>query len=136
MGAATANIHGVQVNTVGGLAGMVARLRGWTCDLHFVALDHEGGKLHLPLRERPAPRARRRRSSPLELIVRRVVEFSIEGTAGVRWFDLDDLAYDEETRRLSICSASTVRFLLTVEHLDIALRVTAPDSGRRVTATR
>jgi hypothetical protein len=110
----------LRVKTPGELAGVVELIRGGACDLRSVALDHEGGNLHVPL-VRSATRA-----SPVdepvahELIVRRVVEFSVENAAGTRWFELDGVTYDPHSRQLTIRSTRGLQFLLTVDRLDLA----------------
>ena len=58
-----------------------------------------------------------------ELIVRRVEEFLVEGAARTRWFELDGLVYEPTTRRLSIGSDGRSQFALTVEGLDVILRI-------------
>jgi hypothetical protein len=58
-----------------------------------------------------------------ELIVCRVEEFLVEGAVRTRWFELDGLIYEPRTRRLSIGSGGRSQFALTVECLDVTLRV-------------
>jgi len=111
------------------LAEVVRLVRGRACDLRSVALDDQGGNLHVPVSERAAPsvhfgpasRPGPRRGGGGELVVRRVVEFSLEGSEAIRWFDLDGLVYDDHTRRLAIVSNGALRLILTVERLDLAL---------------
>jgi len=119
-------VRTLRVKTAGELPGVVGLVRGRSCDVRSVALDHEGGKLHVPLRHpdtRPSPVA-------YELIVRRVVEFSVGDAAGSRWFALDDLLYDPHSRQLRIRSNRGIQFLLTVDRLDVALRITGDKSRR------
>ena len=106
------------------LAEIAALVRGRACDLRAVALDHEGGKLHIPVVAGQAPGG--------ELIVRRIAEFSIEDPEATRWFDLDRLTYDRRSQRLSIHSSGPLEFRLTVERLDVALRLRA--DRRRLSA--
>ncbi len=58
-----------------------------------------------------------------ELIVRRVEEFLVEGATRRRWFELDGLAYEPTTRQVSIGSDGRSQFALTVEDLDVTLRI-------------
>ena len=113
----------VNATTVGGLPAIVRRARGWTCDVRGVALDDQSGKLHLPFLEKVDGRSPSVRVAAGELIVRRVEEFLIEGAARTRWFDLDRLVYEPATRRVSIGSDGRSQFALTVEALDITLRI-------------
>ena len=99
------------------LAEIAALVRGRACDLRAVALDDQGGKLHIPLAADPAPGS--------ELIVRRIMEFSIDDPEATRWFDLEAIHYDRRTRRLSIRSSGHLEFHLTVERLDVALKMRA-----------
>ena len=96
---------------------VLAVVRGRACDLSSVALDDQGSKLHIPV-QGDVPRR-----SGGELIVRRIVEFSMADSTGIRWFDVDGLTYDPHTRQLLIQSSSPIRFLLTVEHLDVAVKI-------------
>jgi len=89
-----------------------------------VALDDQSGKLHVPLLakvDRRSPKAGAVAAG--ELIVRRVEEFQVEGDARRRWFELDGLAYEPATRRVSIGSNGRSQFALTVEELDVTLRI-------------
>ncbi|MDQ1501963.1 MAG: hypothetical protein QOI86_5303 [Actinomycetota bacterium] len=113
----------VHARTVGGLRAIVRRARGWTCDVRGVALDDQSGKLHLPFLEKLDRRSPPVRVTAGELIVRRVEEFLVDGAARTRWFELDGFAYDEVTRRFSIASDGRSQFVLTVEELDITLRI-------------
>lgn len=103
------------------LAEIAALVRGRACDLRAVALDHQGGKLHIPVVAGQAPGT--------ELIVRRIIEFSIEDPEATRWFDLDRLSYDRRSQRLSIHSSGPLEFRLTVDRLDVALRLRADRRG-------
>ena len=94
----------VDATTGPGLRAIVRRARGWACDVRGVALDDQAGKLHVPFLEKADRRAPSARVIAGELIVRRVEEFLIEGGARTRWFELDGLAYERATRRLSIGS--------------------------------
>ena len=112
----------VNARSVRGLSAIVRRARGWTCDVRAVALDDQSGKLHVPLL------AKGHRSSTVwivagELIVSRVEEFLVEGATRRRWFELDGLAYEPSTRRVSIGSDGRSQFALTVEELDVTLRI-------------
>jgi hypothetical protein len=113
----------VNATTVDGLRAIVRRARGWTCDVRGVALDDQHGKLHLPLLEKVDRRSPSVRVTAGELIVGRVEEFLIEGATRTRWFELDGLAYEPATRRLSIGSDGRSQFALTVEELDVTLRI-------------
>jgi hypothetical protein len=98
-----------------------------------VALDDQAGKLHLPFLERMDRRSPSVRVAAGELIVRRVEEFLIEGATRTRWFELDGIVYEPATRRVSIGSDGRSQFALTVEALDITLRIrpqTRPSQGR------
>jgi len=113
----------VNARSARGLSAIVRRARGLTCDVRAVALDDQTGKLHVPLLVKVD-----RRSSPVrvaagELIVSRVEEFLVEGATRRRWFELDGLAYEPATRRVSIGSDGRSQFALTVEKLDITLRI-------------
>lgn len=88
-----------------------------------VALDDQSGKLHLPFVERTDRRSPSGRLAAGELIVRRVEEFLVEGATRTRWFELDVLLYDPASRRLSIGSDGRSQFSLTVETLDVTLRI-------------
>ena len=115
--------NAVDARTPSGLRTILRRARGWTCDVRAVALDDQSGKLHVPLVDRSDRRAPGSRAAAGELIVRRVEEFSIEGPARTRWFDLEGLAYEPATRRVSIGSDGRSQFALTVEALDVTLRI-------------
>jgi hypothetical protein len=86
-----------------------------------VALDDQSGKLHVPLFS--DRRSSTGRVAAGELIVRRVEEFVVEGATRRRWFELDGLLYEPVTRRVSIGSGGRSQFALTVEDLDITLRI-------------
>ena len=113
----------VDATTVRGLRAIVRRARGWTCDVRGVALDDQSGKLHLPFLEKVDRRSPSARIAAGELIVRRVEEFLVEGATRTRWFELDGLAYEPATRRMSIGSGGRSQFALTVEALDVTLRI-------------
>ena len=113
----------LDATTVGGLQAIVRRARGWTCDVRGVALDDQAGMLHVPLLEKVDRRAPSVRVAAGELIVRRVEEFLVEGAARTRWFELDGLAYEPATRRVSIGAGGRSQFALTVESLDVTLRI-------------
>lgn len=113
----------VDATTAGGLRAIVRRARGWSCDVRGVALDDQSGKLHLPFTDRVDRRPPTTRVSTGELIVRRVEEFVVEGAARTRWFELDGLLYEPAARRLSIGSGGRSQFVLTVESLDVTLRI-------------
>jgi hypothetical protein len=113
----------VDARTVTGLGAIVRRARGWTCDIREVALDDQAGKLHLPLLAKVDRRTPSVRVAVGELIVRRVEEFAIEGSTRARWFELGRLSYDCATRRVSIGPEGRTQFDLTVESLDISLRI-------------
>jgi hypothetical protein len=115
--------NAVSATTVGGLRAIVRRARGWSCDVRGVALDDQAGKLHLPFLVKVDGRSPSIRVPAGELIVRRVEEFLVEGAARTRWFELDGLLYDPATRRVSIGSDSRSQFALTVEALDLILRI-------------
>jgi len=51
------------------------------------------------------------------------LEFLVEGAARTRWFELDGLAYEPATRRVSIGAGGRSQFALTVEALDVTLRI-------------
>jgi len=107
-----------------GLRSILRRARGWSCDVRAVALDDQSGKLHVPLVERADRRSPSSRTAAGELIVRRVEEFLFEGAASrSRFFDLDGLAYEPATGRLTIASDGRSQFALTVEALDVSLRI-------------
>lgn len=117
------------------LAAITRVVRGKACDLKAVALDDQGCHLYVPILNRTIAQSRSGRSSLSpqshgsvvgELIVRGVEEFSIEGSVGIRWFEIDTLVYEEHVRQLSIRSGRAFRFLLTVERLDVALRINQP----------
>jgi hypothetical protein len=113
----------VDATTASGLRAIVRRARGWSCDVRGVALDDQAGKLHLPFTDRVGRRPASTRVSAGELIVRQVEEFLVEGAARIRWFELDGLLYEPGTRRLSIGSDGRSQFALTVESLDLTLRI-------------
>ena len=113
----------VDARTLTGLRAIVRRARGWTCDIREVALDDQAGKLHVPLLARVDRRSPSVRVAAGELIVRRVEEFAIEGPARTRWFELARLSYDRDTRRMSIGPEGRSQFDLTVEALDVTLRI-------------
>lgn len=124
------SIGTVDATTVSGLRAIVRRARGWACDVRGVALDDQAGKLHLPFLEKVDRRSPSGRIAAGELIVRRVEEFLVEGAARTRWFELDGLLYEPATRRLSIGSDGRSQFALTVEALDITLRIRAQTRPR------
>jgi hypothetical protein len=97
------------------IAGLVV---GRSCDLRSVALDDQGGKLHVPLVDHSGAGG-----AVSELIVRRVVEFSAYAPRGSRLFDVDGLSYDERSRRVLMRSEGGLDVVVTVERLDVALRV-------------
>jgi hypothetical protein len=113
----------VDAKTSSGLRAIVRRARGWSCDVRGVALDDQAGKLHLPFMDRVDRRPASTRVAAGELIVRRVEEFLVEGATRSRWFELEGLLYEPGTRRLSITSDGRSQFALTVESLDITLRI-------------
>jgi hypothetical protein len=121
----------VKAMAAGELAAVAELVRGRGCDLRSVALDDEQGVLHVPMLDRsvavPGRRAaagqRRAAQVTAELVVRRIVEFSLEAATGTDWFDLDAIVYDEASQRLSIGSTSPLRFVLTVDDLDVSLRI-------------
>ncbi|MCA1844374.1 MAG: hypothetical protein LC792_14530, partial [Actinobacteria bacterium] len=115
--------NALDARTPSGLKAILRRARGWTCDVRAVALDDQSGTLHVPLIVRNDRRSPAGRSAAGELIVRRVEEFLIEGPARARWFDFEGLAYEPATRRVSIGSDGRSHFALTVEALDITLRI-------------
>ena len=91
--------------------------------MRAVALDDQSGKLHIPLLAKVDRRSSSVSVAAGELIVRKVEEFAVEGASRRRWFDLDGLAYEPATRRVSIRSDGRSQFALTVEELDITLRI-------------
>ena len=91
--------------------------------MRAVALDDQTGKLHVPLVVKVDRRSSPARVAAGELIVSRVEEFLVEGATRRRWFELDGLAYEPATRRVSIGSDGRSQFALTVEKLDITLRI-------------
>src|SRR5437867_13456919 len=95
-------VNAVKATTPNGLRAIGRRARGWTCDVRDVALDDQSGKLHVPLLEKVDRRSPSVRGAAAELIVHRVEEFLIEGAARTRWFELDGVAYEPATRRVSI----------------------------------
>ena len=114
----------VNARTPNGLRAIMRRARGLTCDVRAVALDDQSGKLHVPLLATVDRRSSAGRVAA-ELIVRRVEEFQIEGPARTRWFELGGLAYEPDTRRVSIGPDGRSQFSLTVESLDVTLRIQA-----------
>jgi hypothetical protein len=112
----------VNARSARGLTAIVRRARGWTCDVRAVALDDQSGKLHVPLLAKVDRRSTVRIAAG-ELIVSRVEEFLVEGATRRRWFELDGLAYEPATRRVSIGSDGRSQFALTVEELDVTLRI-------------
>jgi hypothetical protein len=115
--------NAVNARSPRGLSAIVRRARGWTCDVRAVALDDQSGKLHVPLLAKVDRRSSAGTVAAGELIVRRVEEFFIEGDTRRRWFELDGLAYEPATRRVSIGSNGRSQFALTVEDLDVTLRI-------------
>jgi len=113
----------VNARSARGLSAIVRRARGLTCDVRAVALDDQTGKLHVPLLAKVDRRSSPARVAAGELIVSRVEEFLVEGATRRRWFELDGLAYEPATRRVSIGSDGRSQFALTVEKLDITLRI-------------
>jgi hypothetical protein len=122
-GGAERRSSAVNAKSVSGLRGIVRRTRGWSCDVRSVALDDQSGKLHVPFVEKVDRRSPSARPAAGELIVRRVEEFAVEGATRNRWFELDGLVYEPSTRRLSIGSDGRSQFALTVESLDVTLRI-------------
>jgi hypothetical protein len=116
----------VEARSVTGLRAIVRRTRGWTCNVPGVALDDQAGALHLPLLDRADRRSPAGRVATGELIVRRVEEFVVEGAALRRSFELDDVTWDPATRGVSIGSGGRSQFALTVEALDVTLRIRPP----------
>jgi len=115
--------NAVNARSVRGLTAIVRRARGWTCDVRAVALDDQSGKLHVPLLAKVDRRSSTGRVAAGDLIVSRVEEFVVEGASRRRWFELDGLAYEPATRRVSIASGGRSQFALTVEELDVTLRI-------------
>ena len=115
--------NAVNARSTRGLKAIVRRARGWTCDVRAVALDDQSGKLHVPLLAKVDRRSSTVRIAAGELIVSRVEEFLVEGATRRRWFELDGLAYEPATRRVSIGSGGRSQFALTVEELDVTLRI-------------
>lgn len=113
----------VNARTPGDLRAIVRRARGWTCDVRAVALDDQSGKLHVPLLEKVDRRSSTAPVAVGELIVRRVEEFLIEGPTRTRFFEFGGLAYEPATRRVSIGPDGRSQFALTVEALDVTLRI-------------
>lgn len=113
----------VDATTASGLRAIVRRARGWSCDVRGVALDDQAGKLHLPFFARVELRPASTRVAAGELVVRLVEEFRVEAATRTRWFELDGLLYEPRTGRLSIASEGRSQFALTVESLDVTLRV-------------
>jgi hypothetical protein len=89
---------------------------GRSCDLRGMALDDQGGKVHVLLVDRSGTGA------VSELIVRRVTEFSAYAPRGSRLFDVDGLSYDERSRRVLLRSDAGLDVIVTVDRLDVALR--------------
>ena len=106
-----------------GLAAIVHRARGWSCDVRSVALDDQSGRLHVPLLAKVDRRSTTERVPAGELVVNLVEEFVVEGATRRRWFELDGVAYEPMTRRVSIRSDGRSQFALTVEKLDVTLRI-------------
>lgn len=113
----------LNARTAGGLRAIIRRARGLTCDVRAVVLDDQSGKLHVPLLETVDRRSPSGRVAAGELIVRRVEEFQIEGPVRTRWFELGGLAYEPDARRVSIGPDGRSQFALTVESLDVTLRI-------------
>jgi hypothetical protein len=114
----------LNAKTQHGLRNILRRARGWSCDVRGVALDDQSAKLHVPLMEKSDRRSPSRRVPAGELIIRRVEEFLFEGApARNRWFELDGLSYDPATGRLTIASDGRSQFALTVDTLDVTLRI-------------
>ena len=114
--------NAVNARSARGLAAIVRRARGWTADVRAVALDDQSGKLHIPLLAK-LHRSSTDQIAAGELVVNRVEEFVVEGAVRRRWFELDGLAYEPATRRVSIRSDGRSQFALTVEELDVTLRI-------------
>ena len=114
--------NAVNARSARGLNAIVRRAHGWTCDVREVALDDQSGKLHVPLFAR-TQRSSRDRVAAGELVVNRVEEFVVEGATRRRWFELDSVAYEPATRQVSIRSDGRSQFALTVEELDVTLRI-------------
>ncbi|MGH8975688.1 MAG: hypothetical protein ACRD0C_21090 [Acidimicrobiia bacterium] len=108
----------LKARTSGELAEIAGLVVGRSCDLRSVALDDQGGKLHVPLVDHSDGGG-----AVSELIVRRVVEFSVHAARGRRVFDVDGLSYDRRARRVSIRSEGRLDVVVTVERLDVALRM-------------
>ena len=113
----------LDARTLTGLRAIARRARGWTCDVRAVALDDPTGKLHVPLLEKVDRRSPSVRVTAGELIVRRVEEFAIAGPPRTRWFELGRLSYERDGRRMSIGPEGRSQFDLTVETLDVTLRI-------------
>ena len=113
----------VNAKSPDGLRSILRRARGWMCDVRGVALDDQSGKLHVPLLKKVERRSSTVRVAAGELIVSRVQEFVVEGATRRRWFELDGLGYEPGTRRVSIGSDGRSQFALTVEELDVTLRI-------------
>jgi hypothetical protein len=122
-GRASGAAGAVHATTTRGLSAIVRRARGWTCDVRAVALDDQSGMLHVPLLEKVDRRSPSARVAAGELIVRRVEEFVIDGPARTRWFELGRLAYDRPSRRVTIGPDGRSQFAVTVEALDVTLRI-------------
>jgi hypothetical protein len=106
-----------------GLSAIVRRARGWSCDVRAVALDDQSGRLHVPLLARVDRRSPGERVGAGELVVKLVEEFVVEGATRRRWFELDGVVYEPATRRVSIRADGRSQFVLTVEELDVTLRI-------------
>jgi hypothetical protein len=99
------------------LAAIADAVVGRSCDLRSMALDDQGGKVHVLLVDRSSGT-----DSVSELIVRRVTEFSAFAPRGSRLFDVDGLSYDEPSRRVLLRSDAGLDVIVTVDRLDVALR--------------
>ncbi len=99
------------------LAAIADLVVGWSCDLRGMALDDQGGKVHVQLVDRSSDTG-----AVSELIVRRVTEFSAYAPRGSRLFDIDGLSYDERSRRVLLRSDGGLDVIVTVDRLDVALR--------------
>jgi hypothetical protein len=117
--------------TTAHLPGLVLLVHGWTCDVARAVLDDQTAKLHLPLCP-PTERPRGPEGVAGELVVGRVAEFCIVGATGRRRnFDLDALLYETSSGRLSIRSPATTEFVVAVDQLAVALRLTMRGPGGR-----
>lgn len=123
--------NALNAKTANGLRTILRRARGWSCDVRAVALDDQTGKLHVPLVDRADRRSPSSRTAAGELIVRRVEEFLFEGAASrSRWFELDGLAYEAATGRLTIAADGRSQFSLAVEAIDVTLRIRSQNRPR------